>query len=300
MKKITNWAFFLALASAMPVIGQDYLIPVNPSTNGATCGSPPFLVVAQTSQLVSCGRAGYFHWFAVGGGWATALTLSNPTSSDMVVQISILGTDGVTAKAMTLVRNGTALGVQSAETHLLPKHGSIRWELTNGGAATETNGQVLVQVLAKDALSLQSVRATEDYSYTNAARIVFSTVTLPIVWIDQAQASFTATFEESSADGSLGSFAIKDMSGSASGQTVDVQAFDLGGNLLGDKTVVLTPGQVVAKTSDDLFGANTFKSLSPSPIARLQFNGAGAINVLVLQVRGQSLASLPATAVLEQ
>jgi hypothetical protein len=142
------------------------------------------------------------------------------------------------------------------------------------------------------------VQATEDYTYTSTAGVVYSTVTLPVAWIDQAQMTYTATFEESSADGSLGAFAIKDASGS--GQTVDVQAFDVNGNVLGDQKVILTAGQVVARTSDALFGASTFQSLSPSPIARVQFTGAGAINVLVLQVRGQSLASMPANAVLEQ
>jgi hypothetical protein len=299
MKKITNWAFFLALASTMPVIGQDYLIPVA-STNAATCGAPPFAVVAQTSGYVSCGRLGYFHWIAVGGGWATALTLSNPTSFDTVVQISLLDQNGNASGGLTLVRNGTNLGSQASDTQTLPKHGSIRWQMPSTGASTETNGQILVQVLAKDALALQSILATEDYTYTNAAGVVYSTVTLPIAWVDQALATYTATFEESSADSSLGAFAIKDASGSAGGQTVDVQAFDVNGNLLGDQKVTLAAGQVVAKTSDALFGASTFQSLSPSPIARIQFTGADKINVLALQVRGQSLASMPANAVLEQ
>jgi hypothetical protein len=168
------------------------------------------------------------------------------------------------------------------------------------GASAETNGQILVQVLAKDALALQSILATEDYTYTSAAGVVYSTVTLPIAWVDQALTTYTATFEESSANGSLGTFAIKDASGSAGGQTVDVQAFDVNGTVLGDQKLTLAAGQVVAKTSDALFGASTFQSLSPSPIARIQFTGAGALNVLVLQVRGQSLASMPANAVLEQ
>jgi hypothetical protein len=297
MKKITNWAFLLALASTLPVIGQDYLIPVA-STNGATCGAPPFAVVAQTSGYVSCARAGYFHWLAVGGGWATSLVLSNPTSSDMAVQISLLATDGVTANALTLVRNGTNLGVQSADTQTLAKHGSIRYELPSTAAPTETNGQVLVQVLAKDAPSLQSVMAIEDYTYTSTAGIIYSTVTLPLGWVDQAQAAYSATFEENSTNSSLGAFALKNVSTSA--QTVDVQAFDLNGNLLGDQKVTLAAGQVMATTSDGLFGASTFKSLSPSPIARVQFTGSDRINVLVLQVRGQSLASMPANAVLEQ
>jgi hypothetical protein len=300
MRKITNWAFLLALASTMPVIGQDYLIPANTSTNGATCGSPPFLVVAQTTGFVSCGRAGYFHWFAVGGGWATALVLSNPTSYDMAVQISLLAADGVTPSTMTLVRNGTSLGAQSADTQTLPKHSSIQYQLPNSGSATETNGQILVQVLARDAASLQSVMAIEDYTYTSTAGIVFSTVTLPLGWVDQAQVTYSASFEESSASASLGAFAVKDLSGSTSGQTVDVQAFDVNGNLLGDQKVALAAGQVVANTSDGLFGKGIFASLSPAPIARLQFTGAGAINVLFLQVRGQSLASIPATAVLKQ
>jgi hypothetical protein len=299
MKKITNWAFFLALASTIPVIGQDYLIPVA-STNAATCGAPPFAVVAQTSGYVSCGRLGYFHWFAVGGGWATGLTLSNPTSFDTVVQISLLDQNGSASGGLTLVRNGTSLGSQASDTQTLPKHGSIRWQMPSTGASAETNGQILVQVLAKDALALQSILATEDYTYTSAAGVVYSTVTLPIAWVDQALTTYTATFEESSANGSLGTFAIKDASGSAGGQTVDVQAFDVNGTVLGDQKLTLAAGQVVAKTSDALFGASTFQSLSPSPIARIQFTGAGALNVLVLQVRGQSLASMPANAVLEQ
>ena len=300
MNKITNWALLLALASSVPVIGQDYLIPVNSSTNGATCGAPPFSVVAQTAGYVSCGRAGYFHWFAVGGGWATSLVLSNPTSSDMAVQISLLDANGNASSGLTLVRNGTSLGVKNTDAPLLSKHSTIRWEMPSTGAATETNGQILVQVLAKDAQSLQSVIATEDYTYTDASGVIYSTVTLPLAWIDQAQTTYSATFEESSADSSLGAFAIKDLSGSGSGQTVDVQAFDVSGNLLGDQKLVLAAGQVVAKTSDGLFGAATFASLSPTPIARLQFTGAGAIDVLVLQVRGKSLASMPATTVLAQ
>jgi hypothetical protein len=298
MKKITNWAFLLALASTMPVIGQDYLVPANTSTNGATCGSPPFLVVNQTPGSVSCGRAGYFHWIAVGGGWATAFTLSNPTSSDMVVQINLLDPNGSASGTMTLVRNGTNLGLQTSDTRALPKHGSLRWELPNAVAASSTNGQALVQVLAKDAQSLQSVHATEDYTYTSPSGVVYSTVTVPISWIDQAQATYTATFEENSTNGSLGSFAVKDSSDSASGQTVDVKVFDVNGTLLGDKQLTLTAGQVMAKTFDNLFGASTFSSLAPTPIARVQFTGAGAIDVLVLQVRGQSVATMPATAVL--
>ena len=78
---------------------------------------------------------------------------------------------------------------------------------------------------------------------------------------------------------------------------MDVQAFDVNGNVLGDQKVTLTAGQVVAKTSDALFGASTFASLAAPHIARVQFTGLGAINVLVLQVRGQSLSSIPTTAV---
>jgi len=139
--------------------------------------------------------------------------------------------------------------------------------------------------------------ATEDYTYTDAKGVIYSTVTLPLAWIDQAQATYSATFEESSTDSSLGAFAIKDQSGSTTGQTVDVQAFDVNGNVLGDQKVILAAGQVVAKTSDALFGANTFAALGAPHIVRVQFTGLGAINVLVLQVRGQSLASIPATAV---
>ena len=155
MKKITNWAFLLALVSTVPVIGQDYLIPVSAS-NGATCGSPPFLVVAQTAGFVSCGRAGYFHWIAVGGGWATGITLSNPTSFDMIVQINLLDQNGNASSGMTLVRNGTNLGLKTADTQLLPKHASIRYELPSGGSTVATNGQMLVQALAKNALSLDT------------------------------------------------------------------------------------------------------------------------------------------------
>jgi hypothetical protein len=71
--------------------------------------------------------------------------------------------------------------------------------------------------------------------------------------------------------------------------------------VLGDQKVTLAAGEVKANTSDGLFGAGIFKSLSPVPIVRVQFTGAaGAINVLVLQVRGKSLASMPANAVFEQ
>lgn len=298
MKNITNWAFFLALAVAAPVMGQDYLVPVNTATNGATCGAPPFAVVAQTAGNVSCSRAGFFHWFAVGGGWATAFTLSNPTSSDMFIQVSLLDQNGNTASAMSMMRNGTNLGLQNVNALLLPKHGSLRYELPSGGAAAQTNGQIVVQVLAKDGLSLQSVQATEDYTFTSSAGVVYSTVTLPIGWVDQAQTTYTATFAESSADSSFGAFAIKDVSGA--GQSVDAKAYDVNGNVLADKTLNLAAGQVVAYTSDALFGASTFQSLTPSPIARVQFTGAGVLNVLVLQLRGQSVAAMPANAVLAQ
>ncbi len=299
MTKITHWAFLLALAATTPLIGQDYLIPVAAS-NGATCGAPPFAVVPQSAGFVSCGRGGYFHWTAVGGGWATSLVLSNPTGSDMAAQITLVGQDGSTPSPMTLVRNGVNLGVQSADTQLLAKHSSIRYELPSGGAATQANGQVVVQILAKNGLSLQSVQAIEDYTYTSTAGVVFSTVTLPIAWIDQAQAAYTASFEESTSTASLGAFAIKDVSGSTSGQTVDVQAFDVTGKSLGDQKVTLAAGQVKAYTTDGLFGASTFQSLSGVPVARLEFTGADRIDVLMLQVRGQSLAAMPTTTVLTQ
>jgi hypothetical protein len=298
MKNITSWAFLLALAATAPVMGQEYVIPADTSTNGATCGAPPFAVVAQSTGYVSCGRSGYFPWIAVGGGWTTAFTLSNPTGSDMAVQISLLNTNGGASSGLTMTRNGTSLGVQSSDAQTLPKYGSLRYTLPSGGAASETNGEVVLQVLAKDGLSLQSVQATEDYTYTSAAGIVYSTVSLPISWLDQAQTTYTATFEESSADSSLGAFAIMDASGA--GQTVDAKAYDVNGNLLIDKTVTLTAAQVTANTSDGLFGASTFQSLSPSPIARVEFTGAGKLNVLILQVRGQSLAAMPANAVLTQ
>jgi len=297
MKNLTNWMFFLALAAAAPVFGQDYVIPADPSTNGATCGAPPFTVVTQTSG-VSCSRAGYFHWIAVGGGWSTAFTLSNPTGSDMAVQITLLDKNGATSSGLTMTRNGTSLGVKNSDTQLLAKNSSLRYELPSSGATSETNGQILVQVLAKNGLSLQSVQATEDYTYTSPAGVVYSTVSLPIAWIDQAQLAYSATFAESSTDTSFGAFAVKDASGS--GQTVDVKAYDVNGTLLGDKQVVLTAGQVAASTSDGLFGASVFQNLSPSPIARLQFTGTGVLNVLVLQLRGQSVAAMPATAVLTQ
>jgi hypothetical protein len=297
MKKITNWAFLLALASTVPVFGQDYLIPVA-STNAATCGAPPFVVAQQSTGFVSCARLGYFHWFAVGGGWATAFTLSNPTSYDMAVAVSLLAADGVTANTLTVVRNGTNLGAKSSDALLLPKHGSIRYELPNSGAPDQTNGQVQIQVLAKDALALQSIQATEDYTFTDSTGVAYSTVTLPIAWTDQAASAYTATFAETSTDSSFGSFALKNVSTSA--QTVDVQAYDIGGNLLGDQKVDVAAQQVVAKTADGLFGASVFQSLSPAPIARLQFTGTDRINVLVLQLRGKSVGSMPASAVLEQ
>lgn len=296
MKNITNWAFLLALAVAAPVMSQDYVIPVA-SDNGATCGAPPFQVVTQSSG-VSCARGGFFHWFAVDGGWATAFTLSNPTGSDMAVQVSLLATDGVTPQAMTLVRNGTNLGSKTSDAQLLPKNGSLRYELPSSGASTQINGQIVVQVLAKSGLSLQSVQATEDYTYTSTNGVVYSTVTLPVAWIDQAQTTYTATFEERSADSSFGSFAIKNVS--TSSQTVDAKAYDVSGNLLADKTFNLTAGQVAAYTSDGLFGASTFQALSPSPIARVQFTGAGLLNVLILQGRGVTFAAMPANAVLTQ
>ena len=296
MNKMKSWALLLALASAAPAIAQDYLIPVNASTNPATCGAPPFVVVAQSSGFVSCSRAGYLHWIALGGGWATAFTFSNPTSADMVVQISLLDTNGAAASGAPMLRNGASIGALNADTQLLPKNGTLRYELPNNGSNSQTNGQILVQVLAKDAATLQSVQATEDYTYTSPTGVVYSTVSLPITWTDQAQSAYTAIFEESTATGSLGAFAIKDLT--ASGQTVDVKAYDISGKLLADKTITLTSGQVMAKTAADLFGASTFQSLAPLPIVSVRITGAGKINVLVLQVRGQSLSAMPATAVL--
>lgn len=111
---------------------------------------------------------------------------------------------------------------------------------------------------------------------------------------------YTASFEESTSNGSVGAFAIKDVSGSAAGQTVDVQAFDVRGNLLGDQKVTLAAGQVKAYTTDALFGASTFQSLAGVPLARLEFTGTDRIDVLMLQVRGQSLAAMPTTTVLTQ
>jgi hypothetical protein len=297
MKNITNWAFLLALAATAPLMGQDYVIAANTSTNGATCGAPPFTVVTQSSG-VSCARGGYFHWFAVGGGWATAFTLSNPTGSDMAVQVSLLATDGATPQAMTLVRNGTSLGSKTSDTQLLPKNGSLRYELPSGSAASQTNGEVAVQVLAKDGLSLQSVQATEDYTYTSTAGVVYSTVTLPVSWLDQAQTIYTATFAESSTDSSFGAFAI--MNASTGSQTVDVKAYNVGGTLLSDKTLSIASRQVSANTFDGLFGASTFQTLAPSPIARIQFTGTDKLNVLILQGRGQTFAAMPANAVLTQ
>ena len=270
MKNITSWAFLIALAATAPVMGQDYVIAANSSTNGATCGAPPFNIVAQSTGFVSCGRNGYLPWFAVDGGWTTGFTLSNPTGSDMAVQVTLLDTTGSNALALTMVRNGTNLGSKSSDATTLPKNG----------------------------LSLQSVQATEDYTYTSSAGVIYSTVSLPISWADAAQTTYTATFAESSTDSSYGAFAIKEASGS--GQTVDVKVYDVNGTLLSDKTLTLTANQVVANTSDGLFGASTLKSLSPAPIARIQFTGAGLLNVLILQGRGQSFAAMPANAVLTQ
>ena len=104
------------------------------------------------------------------------------------------------------------------------------------------------------------MQATEDQVYTNPQGIVYSTVTLPVSWLDQANTSYSATFEESSVDKSLGSFAVKDMSGSA--QTLDLKAFDVNGNQLGaDQHVSLAANQTWANTSDAEFGAGTFFSL---------------------------------------
>jgi hypothetical protein len=216
----------------------------------------------------------------------------------MFIQVTLLDQNGSTASAMSMVRNGTNLGLQNVNAQLLPKYGSLRYELPNGGATAQTNGQIVVQVLAKDGLSLQSVQATEDYTFTSSSGVVYSTVTLPVGWLDQAQTAYTATFEESSADSSFGAFAV--MNASTAGQTVDIKAYNVGGTLLSDKTLNLAAGQVSANTFDGLFGASTFQTLAPSPIARVQFTGTDKLNVLVLQLRGQSVGAMPANAVLTQ
>ena len=102
------------------------------------------------------------------------------------------------------------------------------------------------------------------------------------------------------ASGSLGAFAVKDLSGSQAGQTVDVKAYDVNGTLLADKSVTIAAGAVQAYTAGDLFCAATFQALPSTPIARIIFTGTDRIDVLMLQVRGQSLAAVPSTAVLTQ
>ena len=143
---------------------------------------------------------------------------------------------------------------------------------------------------------MNSIQAVEDYSLTLHG-IIYSTVTVPVSWVDQANTTYSSMFEESSSDSSIGSFAIKDMSGA--GQTVTVTVFDVNGNQLGQQPLGLAANQTTANTADGLFGASTFSSPPSVPFFRIQFSGTGQIAVLVLQNRGQSISSMPAQADLE-
>jgi len=254
----------------------------------------------------TCWRVGYYQWFsigqgAIGQGWSSGLTLTNPTSSDMAVQITVEGTNGLPLSPVpSVLLNGSPLTLGASDTvaGVLPKHGVLRFVLPSTGLPAITQGQILVQASAKDPASLNTIQAVEDYTYISPTGVIYSTVTLPISWLDQAIDAYSAIFEESSTDSSFGAFVIKDMSGSA--QNVDVKVFDVNGNQLGDQPLVLAANQTTANTADGLFGASTFSSPPSVPFFRIQFSGTGQIAVLVLQNRGQSISSMPAQADLEQ
>lgn len=284
---------FLASVSLLgdwdiPAADQSNCLPYVPFSQVATAGPQGY---------VTCLRAGYLHWYTINGGWSTGFTLTNPTSSDIAVQVAVEGTAGLPYTPSVVQLNGAAitLDAHSSATGVLPKHGTLRFVMPSTGAAVAA-GQILVQVEAKDAPSLNTIQAVEDYTYTSPADVVYSTVTVPISWVDQANIAYSAFFEESSTDSSYGGFAVKDMSGAAN--TVDMKVFDVNGNLLIEKTQNLAANQTWANNSDPEFGASTFTSLPSVPIVRIQFTGTGPIAVLVLQGRGQTVSTIPAQPVL--
>ncbi|MGD0578934.1 MAG: hypothetical protein ABSC08_08400, partial [Bryobacteraceae bacterium] len=156
----------------------------------------PFPVLNQGGGYVTCWRVGYFHWYAIGGGWSTGFTLTNPTSSDIAVQITVEGTSGNPYTPPSVVLNGLplTLGANATAAGTLPAHGVLRFVFPNNGAPGITNGQIYVQVSAKDGVSLNTIQAVEDYTYTNPQNVVYSTVTLPISWVDQAINSYSSMF----------------------------------------------------------------------------------------------------------
>ena len=287
---------FLASAS---VLG-DWDIP---TANQSAC--LPFAVLSQAATAgpagyVTCWRVGYLHWYTIGADWSTGFTLTNPTSSDIAISITVENQAGLPYTPSSAQLNGAplTLDANSSATGILPKHGTLRFNFPNPGSSSAAAGQILVQAEAKDGLSLNTIQAVEDYTYTSPADVVYATVTVPVSWVDLAVNAYSSTFEETTADGSQGSFAVKNMSGSA--QTLDVKVFDVNGNQLGDQQVPLAANQTWANTSDGLFGASTFSSLPLVPIVRLQFTGTAPIAVLVLQKRGLTFASIPAQPTFEQ
>ena len=286
---------FLASAS---ILG-DWNIPV---ANQSQC--LPFVVLNQPATAgpqgyVTCWRAGYYPWISYNGGWYTGLTLSNSTSSDMAIQFTIMDANANPLVLTGLTVNGSPLTLDANATAggVLLAHSILRFVIPGSASASNAGGQVYLQVSAKDGLSLNSIQATEDYTYTNPQGVTYSTVTLPNSWVDLATNTYASFFEESTTDTSFSSFAVKDMSGAA--QTVDAKVFDISGHLLGEQTINLGANKVYVNTSEGLFG-HIFGSLPTIPIVRLQFSGTGAIAVLTLQYRGQSVASIPSQPVLEQ
>ena len=274
-----------------------------PTANQSAC--LPFAVLNQSATAgplgyVTCWRVGYLHWYTIGADWSTGFTLTNPTSSDIAISVTVEDTNGNPYTPSIAQLNGAplTLDANSSATGILPKHGTLRFNFPNPGSSSAAAGQILVQAEAKDGLSLNTIQAVEDYTYTSPADVVYATVTVPVSWVDLAVNSYSSIFEESTADGSQGSFAVKNMSGSA--QTLDVKVFDVNGNQLGDQQVPLAANQTWAQTSDGLFGASTFSSLPLVPIVRLQFTGTAPIAVLVLQKRGLTFASIPAQPTFEQ
>jgi len=219
---------FLASAS---VLGDWDIL----ATNQSAC--LPFAVLSQAATAgptgyVTCWRVGYLHWYTIGADWSTGFTLTNPTSSDIAISITVENQAGLPYTPSSAQLNGAplTLDANSSATGILPKHGTLRFNFPNPGSASAAAGQILVQAEAKDGLSLNTIQAVEDYTYTSPADVVYATVTVPVSWVDLAVNAYSSTFEETTADGSQGSFAVKNMSGSA--QTLDVKVFDVNGNLL--------------------------------------------------------------------
>jgi hypothetical protein len=296
---------FLASVSLL----GDWDIPlINPVTSqSAQSACLPFPVFNQPATAgpvgwATCLRVGYLHWYTIGDGWTTGFTLTNPTSSDLAISITVEDTTGIPSTLETsptpcpsAQMNGASIPLDSncSAAAILPARGALRFVFPSATGSSYVDGQILVQAEGKDGPSLSTIQVVEDYTYTDPSDVLYSTVTVPISWVDQATTTYSAFFEQSTSDNnSSGGFAVKDMSGAAN--SLDMKVFDVNGNLLSEKTQSLAANQTWANNAGPEFGASTFTSLPAVPIVRIQFTGTGNIAVLVLQYRGQSVSTIPA------